>query len=247
MNITDEMLSAFLDAELLAEEMEQVRKALENDDELVMRLAEISQVDQWVVENAQQMDQTPEPSILVELARKIDAGNDKTNDAIKNNVVQISAQKKRKPSIKLPYSLAAGVALILAVGVLTINQPTFESSVSADIASILDSTMSGQTTLTTNGLAVKPQLSFATQNGELCRQYQLSEAEISSTNIACKQTNGWHIKAKHSEQGSPDSGSYQTASNQQQLDAVIDQIISGAPLDRAQEQQAIVNQWQSNQ
>ena len=45
MNISDAMLSGFLDAELPLEEMEQVRLTLETDDDLVMRMAELVQVD----------------------------------------------------------------------------------------------------------------------------------------------------------------------------------------------------------
>ncbi len=58
MKISDEMLSAFLDAELSEEDMEAVRCALETDDDLVMRLAELAQVDHWVVENSAIMDTT---------------------------------------------------------------------------------------------------------------------------------------------------------------------------------------------
>ena len=56
MNISDDMLSGFLDAELPLEDMEQVRLALETDDNLVMRMAELAQVDQWVLKHAQQID-----------------------------------------------------------------------------------------------------------------------------------------------------------------------------------------------
>ena len=49
MKISDEMLSAFLDAELSEEDMEAVRCALETDDDLVMRLAELAQVDHAVL------------------------------------------------------------------------------------------------------------------------------------------------------------------------------------------------------
>jgi len=51
------------------------------------------------------------------------------------------------------------------------------------------------------------------------------------------------IKARQSDNGAQ----YQTASNNSELDAVIDSMISGAPLDRAQEQQAISAKWQLNQ
>ena len=52
---------------------------------------------------------------------------------------------------------------------------------------------------------------------------------------------------KTATQQSNNGAQYQTASNNSELDAVIDSMISGAPLDRAQEQQAISAKWQLNQ
>ncbi|MEP4891313.1 MAG: hypothetical protein ABJV04_14900 [Aliiglaciecola sp.] len=246
MIISDEKLSGFLDAELNQEEMEQVRQALETDDELVMRLAQLSQVDQWVVENAQQIDQQPVPQRLTELAQQIDAKQGSGAQPVQDNVVQMSKWKKHKPAFKLPYSIAAGVALVAAVGLLTLNQETPNSSVSTEIAGILDTTVSGQTTFTENGLAVKTQLSFANHQGQLCRQYQMATDENSSTSIACKQATGWHIEAQHSNSGQGNSEDYQTASSEQELDAVIDQLIDGSAMDKTQEQQAIANNWLVN-
>lgn len=45
MNITDETLSAYLDAELPDEEMQAVSEALQVDPELSDRLADLAQVD----------------------------------------------------------------------------------------------------------------------------------------------------------------------------------------------------------
>ncbi len=93
MEITDEKLSAFLDAELTPSDMEKIREAIELDDDLVMRLAELSQVDQWVVENAEIMDATPVPDKLIELAQQIDKGQTLTN------VVHMSKWKIAKTKI----------------------------------------------------------------------------------------------------------------------------------------------------
>jgi hypothetical protein len=244
MNISDEMLSGFLDAELAPEDMERVRLALEDDDELVMRMAELSQVDQWVVDHAQQIDHTQVPQNLVSLAQKIDAkyGNKRTDSA--DNVVHISAWKKWTREIKTPYAMAAGVALVASIAMLNLSQQTTAPGFSADIAAVLDNTLSGESAYISDGSAVKAQLSFANQQGQLCRQYQVASSDSRSTNIACKQSGGWKLEAQSGEQGLQITGDYQTASNSQQLDTVIDNMISGAPLDRNQEQQAINNEWQ---
>jgi negative regulator of sigma E activity len=125
MKITDEKLSAFLDAELAPNEMEVIRLALEVDDNLVMRLAELSQVDQWVLENAEVIDAKPIPQALVDLAQQIDKREKVSPE--KSNVIQMSAWKKVTSKINTPMSVAAGVVLAITVGVATMNQQQEQS------------------------------------------------------------------------------------------------------------------------
>ena len=77
MNINDETLSAFLDSELSEHEMEQVRKALETDDELIMRLAELSEVDMRVKEHATSIDDAPLSDSLAKTVAKLDTATTK--------------------------------------------------------------------------------------------------------------------------------------------------------------------------
>nr|WP_297347366.1 hypothetical protein [uncultured Glaciecola sp.] len=237
MNITDEKLSAFLDAELSPNDMEIIREALEGDDDLVLRLAELSQVDQWVVENAQQIDLTPVPIKLIKLAQQIDSGQSP------NNVVQLSNWKLAKTKINTPMSLAASVVLAITVGVATMTYQG-EKTISNEIVKILDSSISGETRSTADNTQVKTQLSFANQAGDLCRQYLLINDQANSTNIACKENNNWHLHASI-QTNDLNTQSYQTASKDQSLEQVIDGMIAGAPLNREQEQNAILKQWQS--
>jgi hypothetical protein len=244
MNISDDMLSGFLDAELLPEEMEYVRLALETDDHLVMRMAELSQVDQWVLEHAQQIDHTEVPQKLVSLAQQLDVKRNTNKTASVNNVVHISAWGKWTADLKTPYAMAAGVALVASVAMLNLSEQATDLGFSTDIAAVLDTELSGETAYLEDGSKVKAQLSFANQQGQLCRQYQVVSSDNRSTHIACKQSGGWELKAQHAEQGVVITGDYQTASSSQQLEAVIDAMISGTALDRNQEQQAINNKWQ---
>ncbi|WP_158966188.1 anti-sigma factor [Paraglaciecola sp. L3A3] len=245
MKITDQMLSAFLDAELAPEDMEQVRLALETDDDLVMRMAELSQVDQWVVEHAQQIDQTPVPAKIVALAQQIDAKHANTELPTDNKVVEISKWQKVTSQISTPYSMAAGVALVVAVGMLSISQQSKQTGLSAEVAAVLDNTLSGDTRYLAEGEAVTAQLSFTNTERQFCRQYQMVSNQGSSAQIACKHSDGWQVAVQSAEQGTQNTGDYQTASSNKQLDQMIDKMISGAPLDRTQEQQAIQQDWQS--
>ena len=242
MNINDDMLSGFLDAELPLEDMERVRLALETDDNLVMRMAELAQVDQWVLEHAQQIDQTEVSHKMVTLAQQLD-GMVNTSKTL-NNVVHISAWKKWTADIKAPYAMAAGVALVASIAMLNLSQQASNPNFSTDIAAVLDTELSGETTFLTDGKTVKAQLSFTNLQGQLCRQYQVTNSDNRSTYIDCKQTSGWQIEAQYAEQGETIIGDYQTASSSQQLEVAIDAMISGTAMDRNQEQQAINNKWQ---
>lgn len=241
MNITNEKLSGFLDAELPLNDMETIREALETDDDLVMRLAELSQVDQWVLENAQQIDATPVPDKLIHLARKIDAGQ-RIKSEKQTNIVRISNWQTAKSKINMPISLAASVLLAVTIGVATMNyegEPTF----SDEIAKVLDSSISGEISLISEKTSVKLQLSFANQTGDLCRQYLLTKEQGNSTNIACKENKRWRLHAAI-KANDMNTQNYQTASSSQQLEQVIDGMIAGAPLNRDQEQNAILKQWE---
>ncbi|WP_338363429.1 hypothetical protein [uncultured Pseudoalteromonas sp.] len=245
MNINDETLSAFLDSELNEHEMEQVRKALETDDELVMRLAELSEVDMRVKEHATSIDEVPLSDSLAKTVAKLDTPTSKST--LSSNVVTLTPWQKVKQSANKSLAIAASVAVVFGIAMMSYLQPNeSQNLVASNTALALDTQLSSGVFEQSNGSVFRAQLSFKNQQGELCRQYALSSNNTTQTSIACKTQNGWQIKAQTATQQSNNGAQYQTASNNNELDAVIDSMISGAPLDRAQEQQAINAKWQLN-
>jgi hypothetical protein len=140
-------------------------------------------------------------------------------------------------------SIAASVVLAMIVGVSTINYQSVPT-ISNQVAKVLDSSISGQTSVIGENTSVKAQLSFANKEGDLCRQYLLLEEQANSTNIACKENNRWRLRA-FIQENEINTQPYQTASKEQSLESVIDGMITGAPLNTEQEQIAISKQWQS--
>ncbi len=234
MKITDETLSAFLDSELPENEMEQVRLALETDDELVMRLAELSEVDALLKQHASLIDQQPLSEALAKTVAKLQ----------NNNLVQLSAWQRVKQAANKNLAIAASIAVVFGVGTTSYFQTQSNSSLVAQhIATALDTQLSTDEVTQADGTTFKASLSFANLQGELCRQYEVAAAAKSNVAIACKTADGWQVKTQF-QQGKSDNGSqYQTASNNKPLEQVIDQMISGAPLNTNQEQQAIAQQW----
>ncbi|MDO6567013.1 anti-sigma factor [Alteromonas sp. 1_MG-2023] len=80
MTVSDDMLSAFLDAELSDEDMEYVRTAIANDLALSDRLASLAQVDMMVKASADVATQKPLPSSLVSML-----ADDDTSGAYNDN------------------------------------------------------------------------------------------------------------------------------------------------------------------
>ncbi|ASP47765.1 hypothetical protein [Cognaticolwellia beringensis] len=247
MKISDEQLSGFLDAELSEVAMEEVRCALESDDDLVMRLADLAQADQWVAENSAIIDATPLADNLLHLAQTVDEKIAQDSGVkTQGNVVSLSRWKNVKQSIQKHYALAAGVAMLFGVGTVTMMQSQQQSSViTAGIAQALDQMPSGEISLMTQGDEITANLSFINQAGDYCRQFQHIGEQSASVNIACKENMQWQLKITQQIPVLENLQEYRAASNKAQLDSVIDDMIKGQAMGTMQEQQAISKNWQT--
>ena len=249
MKISDEMLSAFIDAELSEATMEEIRCALENDDDLVMRLADLAQADHWVAENAAVIDNTPMADNLLPLAQRLDKkiAQEKAAESA-GNVVSLSAWKNFNKSLQKPYALAAGVAMLFGVGTVTLMQSQQASTViTAGITQVLDQQRSGEILSIAQGDKITANLSFTNRAGDYCRQFQRVSEQTASVNIACKENDQWQLKITQKVKLTENTQNYRAASNQAQLDSAIDAMINGPAMDSAQEQRAIANNWQTEQ
>lgn len=236
MNINDETLSAFLDSELPEPEMEQVRLALESDDDLVMRLAELSEVDSLVKAHAQRIDEAPYSAALTQTMAKLEP----------NNVVQLSTWQRLKHSTNKGLAIAASIAIVFGIATTSYLQTQHQDNanlVATNIATALDTQLSTSAITQADGSVFKANLSFANNNDELCRQYEMSNNSNTQVAIACKTAQGWQVKAQLQQENSRNGSQYQTASKHAALDQMIDQMINGQPFNRNQEQQAIAQQW----
>ena len=166
MNINDETLSAFLDSELSEHEMEQVRKALETDDELVMRLAELSEVDMRVKEHATSIDDAPLSDSLAKTVAKLDTAT--TKNTSNSNVVTLTPWQRVKQSANKSLAIAASVAVVFGIAMTSYLQPNeSQNLVASNIASALDTQLSSGEYKQSDGSVFSAQLSFNNQQGEL--------------------------------------------------------------------------------
>jgi hypothetical protein len=232
MKITDEMLSAFLDAALNDAEMEQVRQQLVVDEKLTDRLAALAMVDTLVLEHYEQINQQPVPDAIMRLL-----------DEPVNNVVQFPWWRRAQQQLQQHAAAVACIALFAGYGLsqLSDSPDNVTAALNPDLMQILDNAPSGFASQLQADASVLPRLSFISQQGEFCRQYSLQHNSDSSENIACRRNGQWQLKARLITEPGAATGQYQTASAGSALDAVLDSLMAGPALNAMEEQQHLAN------
>tara|TARA_R110002153_G_scaffold33677_4_gene101437 strand:+ start:3621 stop:4364 length:744 start_codon:yes stop_codon:yes gene_type:complete len=238
MNISDQQLCAFLDAELPEDEMQAIRQLLLSDDDLAMRLADLAQVDEWVAANASEIDRHPVPASIRVLLQE---------SASSDNVISLSGWRKLHNGLSKHAALAAGIALFFGIGLGQFGQQesaTLSAQLTAQQARALDNLSSGEQGELANQQTMQASLSFRNQQGQYCRQYSLSDSRVLSNSIACREGDIWRIQATSFSQLEQDQNVYRSATKPNaMLDTLIDQIIEGEPLNKQQELDAISKAW----
>ncbi|RUO24366.1 hypothetical protein CWE09_10865 [Aliidiomarina minuta] len=184
MQISDQILSAFLDNELPASEMEAVRQAMVENPELAERLAELVLVDEQVQAHASQIDKQPVPGRTLEL---LNASEDTTDSRWWQSA-------RQRFSNGVSEHMAAAASVLILVGGFSgywLAMPDPEASPWQLVQQQLSTATSGQTVELADGQVFSSQFSFSGATGELCRVYQLGGTQASE-NIACYQSDsGW--------------------------------------------------------
>lgn len=232
MKITDEQLSAFLDAELPHAEMEIIREQLIVDETLVDRLAELALVDELVASSAKQIDSLPMPSAATELVQKQPA-----------EIIAFSFWKRVQHTLQQPFALAASVALLIGFGTsLMMTKGTSQSDWSA-VAQVLETAPSGVMQIATNGAAIKPHVTFKNHEGNYCRHFDFSAGKTHSENIACRQDDQWQLTNTAVQQQHQLANEYQTASGGSVLDETVEKMADGEFFNAQKEAAVINNRW----
>ncbi|MER2491657.1 anti-sigma factor family protein [Catenovulum sediminis] len=248
MKITDEKLSAFLDAELPEAEMEEIRAQIASDDSISARLAELTMVDESIRGVYSEIDNKPLPSAIRKMLEESPVQQN-------NNVVQMSGWKKavHKTNAFLSQHAAQAASVALLAGFLVAQimpQNVSDSPLAqqngywAQQANILETVPSGQTETLYDGSSVQARLTFKDPKNRICRQFQLNNTNgMTSENIACREQGEWH-KVATFYSGQNDINEYQTASGGSPLlNATLDKMIHSQIYDRQAEEQIIQQNW----
>ena len=255
MKITDEKLSAFLDAELAENEMAEIRQQIADDEQIAMRLAELSMVDEQIRATYSQIDDQPLPQGLNDLLAQPSAATQ-----AESNVVEMASWKK--PVKQLSQFLsehaaqAASVALVAGVmlGVFSQTQTSLPTTTDnwQQQAAVLENSISGNAFSLDDGSTLTPELTFINYSQQVCRQYKVSSSagEISK-HIACKGGDNWQKVASfypetvsNEYQAASGTASSNNVSAEQLMQQSIDAMISSDFLMPQQEQSLKQNKWQ---
>ena len=236
--LSDEMLSAFLDAQLTDAEMDTVRQHLLVDEQLAERLADLAMVDSLVQQHYAQIDQRPMPEAILQLLD--DAETTPPAEATNNaKVIPFPLWRRAQQQLQRHAAAVACIALFAGYGASQLSGPAQPvlAGLSTDVVQLLDSAASGQRYPLADQ-QLTPRLSFINQQGDFCRQYSRQSQTELSENIACRRNGQWRQQASVNIElpGTVNDGQYQTASGGSILDNILDNMMAGAPLNAAAEQ-----------
>ncbi len=268
MTINDEILSAFLDAELPEAQMQAVREQLLTDDSLADRLAALASVDGQLRQHAQLIDEHPLPAAISQLlaedtqdpqvvaeftavapaittvtAATADFAKAATSPASSPTtakIIQFPRLHRLQQQLQQHAAAAAMIAFVAGYGgAQLLQQPQDKWQ---PIAKLLEQQASGQQITLDAEQQFTAQLSFVDQQGNYCRQYLLRSAQQQSQQLACRTGNSWQLigSVLQSYHGGAD---YQTAAGHNPLDPLIDQLIQGSAFTLAEEQELIGQGW----
>jgi negative regulator of sigma E activity len=256
MNITDEKLSAFLDAELPDAEMEVIRDALIADEDLADRLAELAMVDELVAVSYATIDTRPVPesinallleeplvvSSAIQDAEEISAKKSKPETA---KIIAFPMMQKFQNILQKQMAIAASVVMIIGLGAVQLLHESNSSGNWNNIAKVLDTAPSGIAQASLNGVEIKPRLTFINKDGEYCRQFDMTDKHTATENIACRKDNKWQLTVSVTLDKAQQENNYRTASGGSLLDSTIDQMADGDFFDARAEAEAIEQHWLS--
>lgn len=240
MNLTDEVLSAFLDGELPEDDMQTIRHRLETDPTLGERLADLAAVDRTLADHYGAIDQRPMPAAVSDLVQP--------ETAQPATVVAFPYWRRVRQGLQRRAGMAVAAALALGFGLAQLWQVgSMDDHTDWQlVAEALETTPSGQTHTLRTGAELTPRLTFTNQAGAFCRQFHMQGPDQASESIACRSDDpaAWEQTATVAVPRVESENRYQTASGGSVLDSALDRMMSGDLISPARERQIMANGWQ---
>ncbi len=241
---TDEQLSAFLDGELAGADMDALAHALEADAGLAARMERLGSANTAYLGAVGAIDDTPMKTNL-----KAAMETPPTAKVIAFKPRSISAFVMEHRAIAASLLCAAGVFGLMSTMTRGAEDPLAPGAdgqimASSPIYRMLESGRTGEVVTISASASATPRLTFASDDGGFCRQFDLVSGESASAAIACREGDGWKTQVVAYGLPKP-SGDFQTASagKSEALEAFLDQRMSGAPMNAEDEAKLLEGGW----
>lgn len=238
-----QQLSSYIDGELTAVQNAELEQRLASDSSLQMQLRALQRVNRQFIELAGKPDPAHVPAAVSAL--------------LKNPQYKASQQAKILPfPVRHRRTLSAGMALAASlVLALTIGFSGQNTNISDEpgqdntVATALDNITSSadEWTPLADNRQLRAVLSFANNEGQWCREYQLRQDASQWRGVACRNENGWQDALLLKDNSLPaNTANYQPA-GAGDVDVIgnyIDTHSVDIPLSAAQEAEVIARKWQ---
>ncbi len=244
---TDEQLSAFLDGELAPADMDALARDLEVDPLLTARAERLGVANAAFVGFAARIDDVPMGAAL-----KAAMETQPLAAVIPFRRRSIGAFLHEHRAIAASLLCAAATfGFMSTIATRASSDPFAPEAGGVIVASsplhrVLDAARTGEAVSVGADRMATPRLTFASDNGSFCRQFDVFTSDEAVAAIACRDDdNSWRTQViAYGLVKTP--GDFQTASATRSpiLEAFLDQHMSGAPMNAEEETKLISDGWQ---
>jgi hypothetical protein len=247
LDITNELLVAYVDDELDAAQRTMVNAALKGDAAL-QRRAEEMRLSRDLLREAFPL-QSPE-----RVPGRLDAAAERLAAACTRQ----SRRARHDFSLRPKYAVGAALAVCaVAAAAYFAWQPVKRTPqiVTAlaqidpgnPLHTLLESTPSAQVVeVPEEGATLRAILTFRANDGRFCREFEILASARASTGIACREKGQWHTEVRSSAAAALTSSNYYTPAagfDDPAIAAMVDKLMQGEPLGVEEEAQVLAAHW----
>ncbi len=240
----DEKLSGYLDSELDAPERAEMAATLKRDGDTRNKIARMRQTDDLVRSaHEQPMGETVPDRFL----RVIDERLARARTVEISVPVAQAANDNKRAWWLTGGAMAASLMLGVLLGAQILSRGAGGSAaMTVALAEALETSPSGTSLTLKSGEAITPQLTFARSGGGHCRQFALAQEATRRTGLACRNDGRWSLEVLlPSAPGRSIQDGYLAAegSGDTTLNATVEALRAGDPLDKVEEDALIARRW----
>lgn len=224
----EELISAYLDNELNDIDRADFEKRLQEEDAFAERFATFNENDIALKQHYTAIDDTPVPDSIMSLLE----GSEHQEAPLRDNVTEIKHWQRAKWLPIAASFLLVALSIPLYLSMTNDNYPS--------IASVLGEQASGQSFNLNEEQQIRLTMSFTNGQGNLCREYLLSQQNSAIQSVSCNIDGDWQTQIS-GEIELADIQSYQPATGKlaENVESWLDANMASDPLSIAEEKQRL--------